>query len=409
MRILFLSHRLPHPPNKGEKIRALGELVSMASRHEIDLFAFDDDPGDGRNADALRPYARTIYTEPVRPLRARFRALGAAARRRSFSLGFFHSATMMRKVREALDTGGYDLAFVYCSAMMPYVAGRTGLPRVLDMVDVDSEKWLQYAERSRPPLSWLWGQEARLLSAYEKQVVGEIEATIVCTDVEAETLRKHSPAAPIHVIPHILETARFDPAKVAVTPEIRAMQPYVVFTGNMDYLPNVDAVTWFHEAIFPKVRARRPDARLVIVGRNPAKEVLALRADPAVRVTGWVDDTLPWLRGASVAVVPLRMARGLQSKILEAMAMGIPTVATKLPALALPAALRPHVATEDDPERFADRVAELLDGARTAPDEAMRRATLTCFDKGRLGAQLEEILAAAVAKRRAGGRAVPRP
>ena len=402
MRILFLAHRLPYPPNKGEKMRAFGELEALSQRHEIDVFCFYDDPRDGQYVEAVRKYCREFYAERIPWFRGRFQALVAAVLKRSFSLAFFYSRTMTRRVREALASRDYDLVFVYCTAMAQYVEHIAGIPRVLDMVDVDSDKWMKYARHSPPPLSWLWRQEAHRLAAYENQLVQEFTTTLLCTEVEAAVLLRRTSCQKIQVLTHMLDVTSFDPHGVEITLEIKARQPYVIFTGSMDYLPNVDAVSYFHLEIFPRIRAAVPEIRFAVVGRNPTRLVRKLASDPAVWVTGSVADTRPYLRGAVAAVVPLRIACGLQSKILEAMSMGLPTIATPQPAMALPDSLRSLLIIAADPEEFAARVVEVIRRGSGTPDEAMRQAMLRYFDRRSLSDQVESIVAHARASKAAG-------
>ena len=398
MRILFLAHRLPYPPNKGEKMRALGELTALSQRHDVDLFCFYDDPEDGQYVDAVRKYCRDCYAERIPWFRGRFQALVASVLNRSFSLAFFASRTMTRRVGDALASRDYDLIFVYCSAMAQYVQHVAGIPRVLDMVDVDSNKWMQYARNNPAPLSWLWRREALRLAAYENLLAREFTTTVLCTDLEASVLSQNSSSQKIRVLTHMLDVPSFDPHKVEITSEIKARQPYIIFTGSMDYLPNVDAVCYFHQEIFPRIRAVVPEVQFAIVGRNPTRQVSQLASDPAVWVTGSVPDTRPYLRGAVAAVVPLRIACGLQSKILEAMSMGLPTIATPQPAMALPDSLRSLVMVGTEPEDFAARVVEVIRRGSGTPDEAMRGAMLGHFDKQKLGHQIESIVAEAMAR-----------
>src|ERR1700683_1015624 len=391
MRILFLAHRLPYPPDKGDKIRSFHELAALSRRHEVDLFCFYDQEEDSRYFADVRRYCGQFFAEKTSWTRSRRQALLAVALRRPFTPAFFYSSQMARRLREALKSRAYDLVFVFSSSMAPYVASVSDVPRVLDMVDVDSDKWSQYADHVRPPASWLWRTEARRLSVCEKQWAREFSLTLLCTKAETEILRQHAPGAKIETLENRMDVNYFDPNLIEVTSEIRGWQPYIIFTGSMDYFPNIDAVTFFYREVFPAIRARLPDVCFVIAGSNPANAVRQLSRDPAVHVTGAVPDIRPYLKGARVAVAPLRVARGVQNKILEAMAMGLPVVASARAAQALPDSLSREVHVEDNPQRLAAFLIETL-RAPGPQQAATRQATLQYYDNQHWEDRLEEVL-----------------
>ncbi|HEY7678993.1 MAG TPA: TIGR03087 family PEP-CTERM/XrtA system glycosyltransferase [Terriglobia bacterium] len=402
MRVLFLAHRMPYPPDKGDKIRSFWELKWLAARHEVDLFCFYDDPGDAKYLPELQRFCRNCYAEPLSWTKSRLRALAALSSGRPFTLGYFHSPQMGREVARAVRTRSYDLAFVFCSSMAQYIQSLSDMPRILDMVDVDSDKWAQYGAQSSSPLAWLWRLEAKRLAAYEREVASAFASTLVCTGAEADVLRNIAQSGNISVVEHPADYTAFDPESTPVPQTIRALQPFVVFTGQMDYRPNVDAVAYFCREIFPRLRVAHPELKFVIVGRNPAPEVCALEADPAVRVTGTVADLRPFLRGARAAVAPMRIARGVQNKILEAMAMGLPVVASRRAAAALPGPLAELVAAEDDPTRFAEALSNLLSGTQP-PVPSIRQALLEHNARLNPEEKFEALIREAVRERSARG------
>jgi sugar transferase (PEP-CTERM/EpsH1 system associated) len=406
MRVLFLAHRLPYPPNKGDKIRSHWELGQLRKRHEVDLFCFYDSPDDARELRAARACCSQFYAEPIDRAHARARALAALLRGKSFTLAYFHSQTMAQRIRQALESRRYDLIFVFCSSMAPYVMHATGTPRILDLVDVDSDKWAQYAAHSSPVIAAVWQHEAVRLAAFEKRAVEVFDATLVCTAAEREVLRRTVSNRKIEVLENSLDTGHFDPARVSVPPEIRALQPYVVFTGSMDYFPNVDAVTYFHSEIFPHVRREMPQMKFVIAGRNPKPAVRRLARDPGVHVTGDVADLRPFLKGAAAAVAPLRIARGVQNKILEAMAMDLPVVASGKAASALPADLAACVLAEDDPGGFGRTVARVASARENGSSGGCRAVVLRHFADNRRVEQYEAILEKVVRTASAGALAI---
>ena len=396
MRILFLAHRLPYPPNKGDKIRSFWELSTLGASHEVDLFCFYDDPQDKLHISSLRNYCDSCYAEPISPLTSRARALSALMSGRSFSPAFYYSRTMAKRVAEAVQRKSYDLAFVFGSSMAQYAEPWPKWPKILDLVDVDSDKWAQYADRSRPPLSWIWRLESRRLQSWERELVETFSNTLVCTDAEARLLRSEAPIGEINVLQNSVDTDYYRPDAITIPETIQCLQPYVVFTGSMDYFPNVDAVRFFAREVLPLVRKQIPNLSFVIAGRKPAPEVGRLvESDSSIVVTGEVRDTRPYLRGASVAVAPMRIARGVQNKILEALSMDVPVVASPIAAAALPKELVSLVAVDGEPAQIAARVKDYV---LNPPRPGARRAFLRRFlELLNLPAQLEQLVKAAAA------------
>ena len=360
MRILFLAHRLPYPPNKGDKIRSFWELKTMSRHHEVDLFSFYDDPEDKLQIEKLRPYCRSCYAEPVSRFGSRMRAAFALVEGKPFSTAFYSSTDMSESVTKSVLARAYDLVFVFGSSMVQYASLCPGVPRVVDLVDVDSDKWAQYSDYSRGPLRWLWRLEARRLAVYECAVVRDFSNTLLCTEAEARLLRRKASIGPINVLENWLNLEYYRPEAIVVPEEIRRIQPYLIFTGTMDYFPNVDAVEFFCKDVFPEVRKKIPNLRFVIAGRNPSARVKRLAQDSSVEVTGTVRDIRPYLQAASVAVAPMRMARGVQNKILEALAMDIPVVASSVAASALPQELRSLLVAEREAGALADRIVDYV-------------------------------------------------
>ncbi len=397
MQILFLAHRLPYPPNKGEKIRAFWELRMLAENHDVDLFCFYDDRQDARHIEDLRRFCRSCYAEPISLFGSRAKALWRLIQGRSFSPGFFHSTTMAKRIAEAVRSRSYDLIFVFSSAMAQYGESWPHLPGILDLVDVDSDKWFQYASRTRGLRSWLWKREGCRLAEYEARLVNLFCDTLVCTDAEAQLLRTIAPTGRITVLQNRLDTDYYQPETVSVPEEIRALQPYVVFTGSMDYFPNVDAVQFFCSEILPGIRSRIPGLQFVIAGRNPSAEVRRLGLRAGVRVTGTVPDIRPYLRGAAAAVAPMRIARGVQNKILEALAMGIPVVASSVAAAALPDQLAPLLIVEDEPTLWGTRLVRCLQDSQERLTDR-RSALVRYVESLELPAQLECLVRGTVAE-----------
>lgn len=322
--ILALVHRVPFPPNKGEKIRAYQELKHLSEHgHRIDLLTFADTSEDLTHGPELEKLCRRVLVVPKNKKLGRLRSGFALPIGRPLSVGYFHSFRMSRALSRWIADTRYDVAFCYSSPMAEYVRS-LDLPKVMDFVDVDSDKWRQYAEHTAQPMRTVYELEARLLASYERTIAERFDASILVSAAEAAAFRAIAPRARKVVdIPNGVDTAFFGQTVREPAPPAR---PLLVFVGQMDYFANVDAVIWFARSVFPLIRARRPEARFRIVGRAPTPEVQALAQLPSVEVTGGVPDVRTHLGAATLVVAPLRIARGIQNKVLEALAARVPTV-----------------------------------------------------------------------------------
>jgi sugar transferase (PEP-CTERM/EpsH1 system associated) len=225
---------------------------------------------------------------------------------------------------------------------------------VMDFVDVDSDKWRQYAGDARAPMKWVYAREAARLLAHDRKIAARADASLLVSDAEAALFRRLAPdsAAKIHAVANGIDCDFFSPTHRFARP-FKTDGPAYVFTGTMDYRPNVDAVIWFAREIFPKVKAAQPGATFAIVGAKPAREVSALGGRDAITVTGRVADVRPYLAHADVVVAPLRIARGIQNKILEGMAMAKPVVTTQQGLEGIDAMPERHVLVSDTAQGFA--------------------------------------------------------
>jgi len=241
-------------------------------------------------------------------------------------------------------------------------------------------------------VSWLWRLESRRLAAYEALLVRSFSATLVCTDAEAQLLKSIAPQGTIRVVQNYIDVEQYDPANIVISDEIRSWRPYLVFSGSMDYWPNIDAATYFCREIFPLIRQIRPDVRVVIAGRNPHPSVRDLGSNPSIKVTGSVSDMKPYLSAAAVAIAPMRIARGVQNKVLEALASGVPVVTTAAVASALPASVRWMVNVADTPQGFATGVTAALRDRSDSQSRHVRIQLKRHVESLGLSAQLNEVL-----------------
>jgi sugar transferase (PEP-CTERM/EpsH1 system associated) len=364
--ILFLAHCIPYPPNKGDKVRAYHELRFLASRHSVDLFAFANPSEQAVGLPILSNLCRRVHFEELRPVAARARAGASLLTGKPFTITYYHSQMMAKAVRAALSRNNYDAIFVYCSAMASYVEGVSSIPVFVDFVDSDASKWAQYARYVGFPMSWIYGREARKLAKFEREVARAVHLTLVSTPLEIEAI---DPDGRFGVKALQNGVSPVPSHLVTVPGQVLALGKYVVFVGQMDYLPNVDAVCYFAKEILPLIRRQHSELQFVIVGRNPMRRVCKLAALPRVIVTGAVPDVQPYLDRAVAAVAPFRICQGVQNKILEALATGLPVVATSRPARAIGATADELLFVADTPEDFAQAVIRVLEdtGIRQRP------------------------------------------
>ncbi len=417
--LLFLAHRVPFPPDRGDKIRSFHVLRYLSARARVHLVAFADDAADLDPPVAFTDRLASCTILPRGKSQARA-AIEALVTGKPVSLTAFASSAMQVAVDRVLPRVGG----IYCfSGQMAQYLPDGGARVVMDFVDVDSAKFAGFADDSRGPMRWMMRREARLLGAFEREIAARVSASLFVSEAEAALFRTGGATGRIVAVENGIDSATFDPAAYAETPSyhpgegrgpvgkaavildspssstspnwtpasageapggavpggaVRAGEvkggalpggacdePLIVFTGQMDYRPNIEAVTWFARDTLPQIRARHPTARFAIVGRAPTPAVQAL-AGEAVTVTGAVDDVRGWLAAADVCVAPLKLARGIQNKVLEAMAMARPVVASAAAAEGIDHAGTIRVAA--DAQDFAAQVLALIDAPADAAE-----------------------------------------
>ena len=377
--LLFLCHRIPYPPDKGDKIRSHQLLLRLLRRHRVHLGAFVDDPDDWRHVDHLRTLCADGDCRFVglHPRLARLRALSGLLRGEPLTLPYYREPAMARWVAEIVREKPIRHIVVYSAAPAQFVLDGVpdGVRRLIDFVDVDSAKWQQYAEGRRGFWRWLYRREARTLRDFERRVARRFDRSFFVSPAEADQFRELAPesAGRIDYWVNGVDTDHFSPATAHPNP-YGPEERVLLFTGAMDYWANADAVCWFADAVFPAVLEQVPRARFVIAGGRPTAAVRRLGERPGIRVTGRVPDMRPYLAHAWAAVAPLRIAQGIQNKILEAMAMARPVLATgkAMTGIALTPGLERWVA--DDADGLAQRAITLLgatDGERLRRESGM--------------------------------------
>jgi sugar transferase (PEP-CTERM/EpsH1 system associated) len=373
--LLFLSHRVPYPPDKGDKIRAWNVFRHLARAHRIHLGCFIDDPADRQHLAELRSQCADLLCVPLDPRIQRLKTLLRMRPGQPLSLGYFQDRGLQRWVDAKLAGGTIASVYVFSSAMAGYVMHATGAWRILDIVDIDSEKWTSYAETARFPARNIWAREGRTLLAFERRAVAHFDYSLFVSEHEWQRFVTLAPETSERTgwVANGVDFDHFSPAH-RFTPPFVGGGADVVFTGRMDYRPNIDAVQWFAREVLTVLHRRMPAARFWIVGAAPSNAVRALADLPGVHVTGRVPDTRPYLAAADAVVAPLRIARGIQNKVLEAMAMARPVVATPEAFQGVRAEPGRDILLASGVGETVQMIADVLDGRHAMMGVAARRA-----------------------------------
>ena len=390
MKILFLSQRVPYPPNKGDKLRSFNEIKYLSRTHQISLACLTDNEADLRHAQELRAYCSSVDIVTLSPLRSRINAMLALFSAQPLTCAYFFSPDLQELVTRKLREEVFDLIMVYCSSMAQYVDKVNHIPKVIDFVDVDSEKWQQYAHYAPFPQNLIYRIESRRVRSYEAKLARTYQHCFLVSEKECKDFRNLVVASEtVTPILNGVDLEMFQPASEPYNPHV------LVFTGAMDYFANVEAVLYFVREILPLIQSQIPDLMFYVVGSNPAHEISVLpKTHPNVIITGFVDSVRPYVVNAAVFVAPMRIARGVQNKILEAMAMGVPVVTTSLGFEGISAIPGRDLFVVDDPKSFAHFVVQLIqdDKMRLETSANARRIVEDNYDWSRNLGTLELVL-----------------
>ncbi len=363
--ILFISHRIPFPPDRGDKIRShhiVKRLARIAPVH-IATFADDElDMGEEVELAALaRSYKLVRRTKPL--VLAGFQALTA---RQPVSLTAFHDAGLAAYIDTVLATHPISTIYVFSGQMGQYVPADFAGRVIVDFVDVDSAKFEAYAAKRHPALRWIEAREARMLRDEEARLAARADVSLLISAAEAELFAarltpQERAVSDIRVLANGIDTGFFDPATVESEPQLAEFSyPRLIFSGQMDYAPNVEAALRVATRILPLVRNSFPDASFHVVGRRPTLKLLERHGVAGCHIWGRVDDMRCWLKGSDMAIVPLEIARGIQNKVLEAMAMALPVVLTPDAATGIGAVDGQHFSIADSDEALAEAAVAML-------------------------------------------------
>jgi sugar transferase (PEP-CTERM/EpsH1 system associated) len=377
MKLLFICHRLPYPPNRGGKIRPFNMIRHLAQRHQVWVASLAGSAEELRDGQALREHGVELLAELVPPAVRWRQSVAALPTAQPSSAAYFWSPALRRRIEAASSQVGFDAVMVHCAFVGAYADGIPSRLRIMDFGDLDSAKWAAYAHHRPLPLSLGYALESRKLRRHEQRLAAAFNRVTVTTSGELDEFRRLGVDRPATVIPNGVDTRYF---RDVVDQDGESAT--VVFLGRMDYFPNIDGVQFFVREVLPLVRQKVPHAEFRIVGSSPGPAIRRLARLPGITVTGTVPDVRPHLRDTAVSVAPLRIARGTQNKILESMAAGVPVVATTAAAKGIQAAGGRHLLVADDPNTFAEAVVALLQDRARRRDlvEAARREVLSAHD-----------------------------
>ncbi|HNB00515.1 MAG TPA: TIGR03087 family PEP-CTERM/XrtA system glycosyltransferase [Nitrosomonas sp.] len=392
-KLLYLTHRIPYPPNKGDKIRSYHLLQHLRKHFKVYLGTFIDDEQDWQYVNHLNSLCEETCFVRLDPLLARMRSLIYLFSSMPLSLPYYRSSKLSTWVSNQLSSGTIKHTVVFSSAMAQYISETDIACSVIDFVDVDSDKWSQYASTKVWPQKWVYQREADLLLEYEKYVTKKCSYATFVSEKEAGLFKQLSPEVEnkITYFNNGVDTEYFSPSQNFANP-YKPNTRVLVFTGAMDYWPNVDAVRWFAAELFPAIRTKIPDLEFYIVGARPTKTVLELSAIPGVVVTGSVDDVRPYLAFSEIAIAPLRIARGIQNKVLEAMAMEKLVVASPQALEGITAIPGIELFVADGAEAYIDHVISLLENPRMEAGKAARRRVIEDYNWDKNLSRIDRLL-----------------
>jgi polysaccharide biosynthesis protein PslH len=379
--ILFLPHRFPYPPDRGDKIRSWHILKGLAQLAPVHLATFVEDERDFSHIDTVKSLCASVYAEPRSRTKAEAMAL-ALATGKPASVAAFGSHKLQAKVDTLLNERSISCIFAFSGQMAQFVPiKRENVRFVMDFVDVDSAKFHTYADQTSGISAFANKFEGNRLAAFEKAVADRADLSLFVSEAEAALFRSHTHLSPMRVqaLDNGIDLDRYDPSLTFDRPE-PSDRPMIVFTGQMDYRPNIDAVTAFAKETMPIILQSIPNAVFAIVGRAPTDHVLALASQPGVIVTGEVADTRAWLAHAAVVVAPLKLARGVQNKVLEAMAMRKAVVASSAAAEGIRVTPGQGIIVADQPEDEAREVIALIHNVNRA--DLIAAAARQCIADG---------------------------
>ena len=357
MKILFVCHRFPYPPNEGGKIRSFNMIAHLQKQHEVTVASLVESKIEQADIEGIKPFCHSYIAQRMSKPVAWLKALFCLLTLMPSSMGYFHSWKLGKKIKALLSEQQFDLIVVHCSSVAHFVLSAKDTPKILDFCDMDSQKWLIYAKHKPFPLSLAYWLEGIKLERAEKKLAQQFDASSVATAFELETLDEFQSGRASFCFPNGVDIDFFSP--VARDYDANTIS----FIGKMNYYPNEKCMLDFSRNVFPELRKKHPNLKLCIVGSNPTDKILALADIDGIEVTGRVADVRPYVQQAALTVVPLEIARGTQNKILESMAMGVPVVCSDIAARGIDAIAGEHVLVAKSVEEYVLQISRVLESA----------------------------------------------
>ncbi|REL25197.1 TIGR03087 family PEP-CTERM/XrtA system glycosyltransferase [Thalassotalea euphylliae] len=369
--LLFLCHRIPFPPNKGDKIRSFNILQMLNKHYDVYLGCFIDDPYDEQYVETLKQYCHQLFYRKQNKLLAKIKGLSAFVTGKPITLPYYYDSAMAVWCENAIKQYNIEKVFIYSSSMAQFCEAPVfeRCQRVIDFVDVDSDKWRQYADSKSGLAKFVFQREFKTLASYEDRICQQFDASLFVSPDEAQLFQDRQATNDRPKVKGILngvDISFFNPSATLEHDNKLPAERFISFTGAMDYWANVDAVLWFVEHCWPIVKAAEPSLSFVIAGGNPTSEIKALGKQQDIIVTGRVADIRPFMAKAECIVAPLRIARGIQNKVLEAMSLDKPVVCTSMAMEGINAPSHTFCQVHDDPQDFAQAVISLVSPAQKA-------------------------------------------
>jgi sugar transferase (PEP-CTERM/EpsH1 system associated) len=382
MKILIIAQRCPYPPNKGEKIRTFHHLRFMVQHgHEIILASPYEDDSDLIYFDELakRDCSKVLNAKlAAKPIRL----ITGALSNKALSVSNFYSSKLQSKIDFELSSQKIDVIFCSASSVAEYVFQSNVLryldspPKlIMDFMDVDSDKWTQYKKSNYWPLSMVYGRESKLITKFEGNIINKFDHCLLITQTEVDVFESiHGSVNNLTAVENGLDTSMFYPPN---RPR-NIKDPYFLFAGVMDYAPNIDAVIWFMDCVWPTIKKQWPQAKFCIAGMNPTDKIKKLEKNHGVEVTGFVDDIKPYFDKTNIFVAPFRIARGVQNKVLQAFASGLPVIATSMGAEGIRYHAEQDILLADTPQQYIDKIGLLINNEqiyRSLSDNGLQNIT----------------------------------
>lgn len=355
MKILFLSHRFPYPPTRGDKIRSFNMVKYLHEQgHEVTVASLSRSADETEECHGIKDFCHKYVVVEINEALQNIRMVSRLLSKDPSSMGYFYSNALQSEVNQLLNDNKYDLIIVFSSSAAQYVEHVADTPKMLDFCDMDSQKWLAYVDYKKWPISAGYALEGRKLESDEKRLARLFDLCSCATDFEVETLDSYNTGVQSGYFPNGVDSDFFKPINVDY------VKNSICFVGRMDYYPNEVCIVNFCHDVLPIIREKYPDVTFKVIGAAPPKSVMDLNEIPGVLVTGTVDDIRKHVQSCQVMVAPLVIARGTQNKILEGMAMGLPVVSSHLAARGVDAVVGEHLLAATTSEEYATEIMSLF-------------------------------------------------